>query len=106
MNQVIQSATAKAVQELKTIVNGAREALLESLAEKVGKLSHSEAREVLALVCNPTKEEATTFVTKRTKAIIDELVEVAAVKAKPAKEVKHVKQKTNKPSLIDTNKAK
>lgn len=112
MNQVIESATNKAVNELKELVNDARTELITQLSKKVGKLSHSEEREVLALVCTPTKEESTGFVTKRTKVIIDELVGNAAKVAKPTNQQtnqqptsKKSKQPMNRPSgLIDTNK--
>lgn len=112
MNQVLQSAQEKAVLELKALVTTARDTLLDALNEKVVKLSHQEEQEVLALVLKPTNEQSTGYVTKRTKVIIDELVGVAAKKAKPAFEpVTNKPQKNKKISmqnptttLIDTNK--
>lgn len=90
MQQIIDSATNKAVQELKSMINDARVSLIETLTEKVGKLTHSEEREVLKLVYSPTGEDQTVFVKKRTGLIIDKLVEEAAKPAKkrgrPAKE--------------------
>ena len=91
MNQVLQSAQERAALELKALVATARDTLLEALNEKVSKLSHQEEQEVLALVLKPTNEQSTGYVTKRTKVIIDELVGVAAKKAKP------VKQPANQP---------
>ena len=112
MKQVLQSATDKAVLELKELVSEARDTLLAALNTKVIKLSHIEEQEVLALVLKPTNEQVTGYVTKRTKVIIDELVGAAALKAKPTNQQSN--QETNKPAkkqhkqastLINTNKA-
>ena len=105
MNQVIESATNQAVKELKELVSEARETLIELLNGKVGKLSHSEEREVLALVCTPTNEKSTGYVTKRSKLIIDELVGVAAKKAKPTNQQSNQQKKPKQATtLINTNK--
>jgi predicted Zn-ribbon and HTH transcriptional regulator len=105
MNQVLQSAQEKAVLELKALVTTARDTLLDALNEKVVKLSHQEEQEVLALVLKPTNEQSTGYVTKRTKVIIDELVGVAAKKAKPTNQQSNQPKKHKQATtLINTNK--
>ena len=105
MNQVLQSAQERAALELKALVATARDTLLDALNENVVKLSHQEEQEVLALVLKPTNEQSTGYVTKRTKVIIDELVGVAAKKAKPTNQQSNQQKKPKQATtLINTNK--
>ena len=97
MNQVLQSAQERAALELKELVATARDTLLDALNENVVKLSHQEEQEVLALVLKPTNEQSTGYVTKRTKVIIDELVGVAAKKAKPTNQQSNQQKKVQAP---------
>lgn len=86
MKQIIEGATQKAVIELKAMVRASREALIEALTNKVGKLSHSEERQLLGLILTPGGESKTTYVEKRVKLLIAQLLDDASVKVdKPAK---------------------
>lgn len=86
MKQIIEGATQKAVIELKAMVRASREGLIEALTNKVGKLSHSEERQLLGLVLSPSNEQNTIYVERRVKLLIAQLLDDAVVKLdKPAK---------------------